>query len=128
MKTGRSLHDLATELKRQIGTKRDFIVSTDAMQMEDGAELFSLHRPLDSGMRDVEPFGMTDLFHRQLGTALGIPSKYYDKMRTEYPDLLTQNIRVNCFLNLRGLLKIEYVFVWCSIVGLHVKKHKTHSH
>ncbi len=92
MKTGRSLQDLAAELNRQIGTKRDFVVSTDAMQMEDGAELFSLHRSLDSGMHDVEPFGMTDLFHRQLGTALGIPSKYYDKMRTEYPDLLANNV------------------------------------
>jgi len=92
MKKGRTLQDLAAELDRQVNSKRDFIVSTEAMLMEDGAELFSLCRPLDSGMREVEPFGMTDLFHRQLGSSLGIPAKYYDKMRTEYPDLLTRNV------------------------------------
>ena len=92
MKTGRTLHELALELDRQAVAKRDFIVSTDAMFMEDGAELFSLSRPLDSGMREVTPFPMSGLFHRQLGTSLGIPAKYYDKMREEYPELLTQNV------------------------------------
>ena len=92
MKTGRTLQDMAEELDRQAKSKRDFIVSTDAMQMEDGAELFSLFRPLDSGMREVEPFGMSGLFHRQLGASLGIPAKYYDKMRGEQPDLLAHNV------------------------------------
>ena len=92
MKTGRTLQDLAAELDRQAKSKRDFIVSTEAMQMEDGAELFSLTRPLDSGMREVEPFNMSGLFHRQLGSSLGIPAKYYDKMRSDYPDLLVQNV------------------------------------
>jgi len=36
-------------------------------------------------------FGVTDLFHRQLGAALGIPAKYYDKMRAEAPALLADN-------------------------------------
>ena len=114
MKTGRTLQDLAAELDRQAKSKRDFIVSTESMLMEDGAELFSLSRPLDSGlvatqkprcclamqpgMREqrasvaMESFGMTDLFHRQLGSSLGIPAKYYDKMRTEQPDLLAYNV------------------------------------
>ncbi|MEG0936362.1 MAG: DUF932 domain-containing protein, partial [Clostridia bacterium] len=39
-----------------------------------------------------EQFGMTDLFHRQLGSSLGIPSKYYDKMQAELPSLLSQNV------------------------------------
>ena len=56
MKTGKILQDLAAELDRQAKSKCDFIVSTEAMQMEDGAELFSLCRPLESGMREVEPF------------------------------------------------------------------------
>lgn len=92
MKTGRTLQDLAQELDRQREVKRDFIVTSDAMMLEDSAELFSLHRPLESGMREVTPYGMTDLFHRQLGASLGIPAKYYDKMRLEYPSLLAQNI------------------------------------
>jgi hypothetical protein len=92
LKTGRTLHDLAAELGRQAKSKRDFIVPSDAMFMEDSAELFSLFRPLDSGMREAEPFGMTDLFHRQMGASLGIPAKYYDLCRSDYPELLVQNV------------------------------------
>jgi hypothetical protein len=92
MKAGRTLQSLAAELDRQNRAKRDFIVSSDAMRIEDGAELFSLTRQLDSGMRDVEPFNITGLFHRQVGAALKIPAVYYDRMRSEYPDLLAQNV------------------------------------
>jgi hypothetical protein len=98
MKTGRTLQQLAVELDRQNKTKRDFVVDGASMRMEDGAELFSLCCPPESDMREqrasvaVEPFGMTDLFHRQLGAAYGIPAKYYDKMRVEYPELLTRNV------------------------------------
>lgn len=92
MKSGRTLQSLAEELARQRQCKRDFIVTTDAMELEESAELFSLRRPLPSGMREVTPYSMTDLFHRQLGAALGIPAKYYDKMREEYPALLVQNV------------------------------------
>jgi hypothetical protein len=48
MKLGRTLQELALELDRQSKAKRDFIVSTDAMQMEDGAALFSLCRSLEA--------------------------------------------------------------------------------
>jgi len=92
MKTGRTLQELAVELDRQNSAKRDFVVNSAAMRMEDGAELFSLTRPPDGGMREAEPFNMTELFHRQVGSALNIPAKYYDLMRTEYPELLAQNV------------------------------------
>ncbi len=92
MKTGKTLRELAAELDRQSKAKHDFIVSTNAMQMEESAELFSLTRPLENGMREVEPFSMTSLFHRQLGASLGIPAKYYDKMRDDYPELLARNV------------------------------------
>jgi hypothetical protein len=32
------------------------------------------------------------MFHRQLCESLGIPAKYYDKMRGEYPSLLARNV------------------------------------
>jgi hypothetical protein len=92
MKTGRTLQEMAAELDRQSKAKRDFVVSAGAMRMENGAEIFSLARSLDGGTREAEPFGMSDLFHRQMGASLGIPAKYYDKMRAEYPDLLVQNV------------------------------------
>ena len=39
-----------------------------------------------------EVFGTTDLFHRQVGSALNIPAKYYDLMRLQKPDLLAENV------------------------------------
>ena len=93
MKTGRTLQDLATELDSQAKAKRDFIISTDAMQMDKDSETFNLYRAmLKDGHRHVLSFGMTDLFHRQMGTVLGIPAKYYDKMRTGFPELLSENV------------------------------------
>lgn len=92
MKSGRTIQELAAELQRQNIAKKDYIVNAQSMFMEDSAELFSISKGLDSGMREYNPFGMTDLFHRQIGTALDIPSKYYDKMRLESPSLLAWNV------------------------------------
>jgi hypothetical protein len=92
MKKGKTLQELAIELQRQKTAKRDFVVSAESMHMEEGAGLFSLCRNLESGMREVEPFEMTDLFHRQLGTCLNIPAVYYDRMRGAYPEMLTANV------------------------------------
>ena len=39
-----------------------------------------------------ETFGTTDLFHRQVGSTLGIPAKYYDLMRQQKPELLAENV------------------------------------
>lgn len=36
--------------------------------------------------------GTTELFHRQMGSALNIPAKYYDLMRKEKPELLAENV------------------------------------
>lgn len=88
MKAGRTLQQLAVELARQQKAKRDFIVGTRSMCMSEMAECFRL-------LPESEPemtFRMSDLFHRQLGSALGIPAKYYDKMQAEHPALLAQNV------------------------------------
>ena len=92
MKLGRTLQDLAIELDRQAQAKRDFVVSTASMMMEEDAGLFTISKPLESGMHEVDPFRMSDLFHRQIGAFLEIPVKYYDKMRTESPALLAWNV------------------------------------
>ncbi|MEG2187118.1 MAG: DUF932 domain-containing protein [Clostridia bacterium] len=90
MKQGRTLQEVATELARQRESKRDFIVDTGAIEVTEDAGRLLLHHA-DDGLLD-EQFGMTDLFHRQLGSSLGIPSKYYDKMQVELPSLLSQNV------------------------------------
>jgi len=88
MKTGRTLQDLAIELERQAAAKRDYIVNTGRMGVTDMAEYFTLYPEDDAPVN----FGMTGLFERQLGAALGIPAKYYDKMRDEHPELLAFNV------------------------------------
>jgi hypothetical protein len=87
MKSGRNLQDLAVELTRRENSKRDFIVSEAAMNLSEDGNGFNINN--DS---DIINFGTTDLFHRQIGSVLGIPAKYYDKMRSEYPTLLSQNV------------------------------------
>lgn len=90
MKQGRTLQEVAAELARQRSSKRDFMVESASVHMsEDGGNITLL------GGEDYElheRFGMTELFHRQIGSALGIPAKYYDKLRSELPSLLAANV------------------------------------
>jgi len=92
MKQGRTLQEVAAELARQRGSKRDFVVDSGAMRLSEDASRFSLLHTDDANRN--EDFGITGLFHRQLGSTLGIPSKYYDKMQHEQPSLLAENVNV----------------------------------
>ena len=85
MKPGRPLPDVLVELKRQQDAKRDYISPAFSISFDEEASTLSLDRGETS-------FGMTDLFHRQVGAALSIPAKYYDLMRKEKPDLLAENV------------------------------------
>lgn len=87
MKTGRTLQQLAVELDRQNRAKRDFVVNSTAMEMGDNAFNFNLR-----GETSTPSFDTTDLFHRQIGSVLNIPAKYYDLCRSEYPSLLAENV------------------------------------
>lgn len=89
MKQGKSLPEVLTELQRQNAAKRDFISPAQAFTLHpDGSTFEMLHQ--NTG--EVEVLGTTDLFHRQIGSALNIPAKYYDLMRKEKPDLLAENV------------------------------------
>ena len=91
MKEGRTLIELAQELERQRAAKKDYISDTRNLRMDatgDGLQL-SLR---DDRSHVVHMLGVNDNAHRQIGTALGIPAKYYDKMQKELPDLLAQNV------------------------------------
>ncbi len=90
MKTGRELKDVLVELKRQNEAKKDYISPASSLRLEDDG------RTLHMGSSE---FDTTDLFHRQLGSALSIPAKYYDLMMKEKPELLASN--VNSWLSSR---------------------------
>ena len=89
MKQGRALSEVLTELQRQNAAKQDFIGPAQAFTLRpDGSTFEIVHT--NSGRQEV--FGTTDLFHRQIGSTLGIPAKYYDQMRKLKPELLAENV------------------------------------
>lgn len=93
MKAGKTLQELAIELDRQNKVKRDFVLDTRGLRMaiDAGEPNLDIIRE-NSGHTNIDRFLLNDLAHRQVGTHLGIPAKYYDRMRTEYPDLLAANV------------------------------------
>ena len=92
MKHGRTLTELAQELTRQREVKRDFLIDTRNLVMDAapaGDFTLTMENPTQ---RQNTVLGINDIAHRQMGTTLGIPAKYYDKMRQEHPDLLAANV------------------------------------
>lgn len=89
MRQGRPLPEVLTELQRQSRAKQDYIGPAEAFRLREDGRTFEIGRAATGGR---EAFGTTDLFHRQVGAALGIPAKYYDQMRKEKPGLLADNV------------------------------------
>ena len=97
MKTGRTLQEMAIELDRQLKAKRDFLVDTPTMHFtpssEDGKLVLDVNFGSGSdGITEIERLDVNDIAHRQIGQHLNIPDRYYDKMRTDYPELLAANV------------------------------------
>ena len=90
MKSGRSLVELARELERQLGTKKDLLVPlprTHHRTAEDGECALEVEEPAG-----VQRYGITPLARRQLAEKLKIPYAYFERMRTEQPELLDRNV------------------------------------
>lgn len=83
MNTGRNLVELAQEITRQAAAKKDFVASTTALKMVDGNRL---------AINGKGEFEITEHTHNQIGERLQIPAKYYDRMRSEAPALLADNV------------------------------------
>lgn len=86
MKAGRTIQEMAVEIQRQSEAKADFLVNTGRLQMAvwDGQPM--LHLLSENGEDQMEPLEVLTTAHRQLGTYLNIPQKYYDRMLQEDPD------------------------------------------
>jgi len=91
MKNGKSLSQLAAEIERQHEVKKDYIIDTRRLEMAPQDNSLALVMQDNNGNK-MAPLWVNDIAHRQIGTHLGIPAKYYDKMRTDYPELLVQNV------------------------------------
>ena len=90
MRSGRSLVELARELERQLGTKKDLLVPlarTQHRTSEDGECALEVEESTG-----VQRYGITALARRQLAEKLKIPYAYFERMRTEQPALLDRNV------------------------------------
>lgn len=83
MKAGKSIVELATEIQRQAATRKDYVADTREMSLTSDARL---------AVGQDELFTINEHAHRQLGDKIGIPAKYYDRMLTESPALLADNV------------------------------------
>ncbi len=86
MKTGLTLVELAQELTAQQQSKRDFHAPTSSLSMLDSGEF---HLETNNGS---ETMPATPYAHAQMASRLSIPKPYYDRMRSESPDLLSANV------------------------------------
>ena len=98
MLKGLTLSQLAAKIEGNRDLKRDYIADTSAITMQvqtDGVPVLEFSHgqvpsgPLDNGLTT---FPLLPLAHDQIGNRTAIPSKYYDRMLTEAPDLLAANV------------------------------------
>ena len=100
MKPGSTLQNIAQRLNEQRTASIDLLVQEPAITMTAGGAIAVPETPApDSfqGNRSFPPkldivLDPTPLAHRQIGTHLGIPAPYYDRMRTDAPELLAGNV------------------------------------
>lgn len=87
MQTGLSLVDLARKVEAQRELKRDFVADTSGLTMQVQEDKTTVLEVPDQGSFPILP-----LAHDQIGARLNIPSKYYDRMKADAPDLLATNV------------------------------------
>lgn len=83
-----TLPNLATELKRQLDTKRDYLADTRRLRFQLAAD----DKPYLSGLPEVGDAELTANAHGQFAESTRIPKIYYDRMLREAPDLLVSNL------------------------------------
>ena len=91
MNTGRTLAELAAELDRQTKTRRDYIAPQSKIEpviLEHAGAPVVMLDGINGG-----PMPLTEHAHGQMADHLGVPKRYYDRMRAEQPHLLATNIR-----------------------------------
>jgi hypothetical protein len=85
MKTHLDIVELATLIRDQNATKRDFVAPAPAIVMLPDASISVASADLFAKL-------LTKHAHKQLGEIAGIPADYYERMRTADPALLSRNV------------------------------------
>ena len=92
MKAGLTREEWAAEVARQNTEKADYMMRASRLVVEAFGAQYFLHLMNHNGTDQVEPLEIGAVAHRQLGTYLGIPAKYYNRMMAEAPALLVHNL------------------------------------
>lgn len=95
MKTGKTLVELATEIDRQVKTKRDFIAPTNQVAVVNVNSEPKLVLGQSGNVVDIagqRGYSVNNLAHGQLAEFTGIPKAYYDTLRQQAPDLFASNV------------------------------------
>lgn len=90
MKQGiKTIQNLYGELERQREARKDLIADTRSINVNstNGVSMLSV-----STGEDILSYRITDIVHRQIADRLNIPYKYYERVRTDYPELLDKNV------------------------------------
>ena len=86
MHQGQGIESVIQTVLIQTQNKRDYLADTKALSMDERGSLrFSV-----GGME--KEFTTTDICRRQIGERVGVPAKYFERMRSEAPGLLAQNV------------------------------------
>lgn len=85
MKTGKTLTQLATELERINETKKDFIVPTARLAMNEVAEIEFVNG-------ETHSLKLNNWSAGQVASHVDIPKQYFDRLRSEHPSLLAKNV------------------------------------
>lgn len=98
MYQGLNLQGLATEVERQQNAKRDFIAPVTELATRSSVtynRAGQQRQAVPQTMLTIPSIGeweVSGIAHAQIASHLGIPKPYYDKLRTEQPALLDENI------------------------------------
>lgn len=84
MKAGTTIQALATEVQRQLESKRDFIAPTPSMTLTPDVAALNLGA--------VGTFDLTPFAHAQVAESLAVPKPFYDRLKTFHPDLLAETV------------------------------------
>lgn len=87
--TKNPITNLLETLEEQRMRKRDFIVPASKIKMTNSQNIEIQN---ENALGSFEYFSPNELMDRQISHKLGIPTGYYNKMKSEIPDLLTQNV------------------------------------
>lgn len=88
MKSGKTLAELATEVTNLRKAVRDYRLPQKFLRMENDGTL-KTNRDLCATDLEIKP---SDLMHDQIAERLGVPVKYYNRMKAEAPELLARNV------------------------------------